>query len=424
MLGVPGVDDSFFAMLTQPPKTIRVGELRLSGEARINQFEAKAGFRVANDYDALDGDVGPDVKGVAPGDVIDLTRKLQPDGRLDWTPPPGRFKVIRFGASLTGKSNHPATEEATGLEVDKYDGAAVRRYLETYLDMYVGATGPELFGKKGLRALMVDSIEVGASNWTRELVARFKSLRGYDPTPWFPTLTGVIVGSRAESDAFLFDFRRTLADLIASEHYGTVAKVAHERGLIVYGEALENGRPSLGDDMAMRAHNDIPMAALWTYRPEAGSQCRLLPGPEGRGLGRAPLRPGAGGGRVDDVGHVALGACPGRPAARHRPRVRLRHQPARHPHLGPPAGRRQAARAVADDLRPVLQPPRDLGGDGAALDRLPLAQQPDAPAGALLRRRRLLLRRGGPLDRPLQQQADRRRAAALRLRLHQRGRAP
>ena len=88
--------------------------------------------------------------------------------------------------------------------------------------------------------------------------------------PWLPALTGVIVGSRSESDRFLFDFRRTLADLIASEHYGTVAKVARERGLLVYGEALEGGRPSLGDDMAMRSYTDIPMAALWTYRPDAG----------------------------------------------------------------------------------------------------------------------------------------------------------
>ena len=60
------------------------------------------------------------------------------------------------------------------------------------------------------------------------------------------------MGSRLESDAFLYDFRRTLADLMASEHYGTVATVAHEHGLTVYGEALENTRPTLGDDMAMR----------------------------------------------------------------------------------------------------------------------------------------------------------------------------
>jgi hypothetical protein len=268
--GVPGVDDSFFSMITRTPPTVSVGELRLSGEARVNQFEAKAGFHVVTDYYGLDADAGPDTKGVAPGDVVDLTAKLQADGGLHWTPPAGRWRVLRLGASLTGTSNHPATAEATGLEVDKYDGKAVRRYLETYLDMYEGATGSDLFGKQGLRAIVTDSIEVGPSNWTLEMVSQFERLRGYDPTPWLPALTGLIVGSRSESDRFLFDFRRTLADLIASEHYGTVAKVAHEHGLVVYGEALEAGRPSLGDDMAMRSHADIPMAALWTWRPETG----------------------------------------------------------------------------------------------------------------------------------------------------------
>jgi hypothetical protein len=260
---------------------VKVAELRLSGEARVNQYEAKAGFRVASDYYALDADAGPDVPGVAPGDVVDLTARLQPDGRLDWTPPAGRWRVVRIGASLTGKTNHPATAEATGLEVDKYDGAAVRRYLETYLDMYRDATGPELFGKRGLKALLTDSIEVGPSNWTPRMVEDFKARRGYDPTPWLPALTGVIVGSRTESDRFLFDFRRTLADLVASEHYGTVAQVAHERGLVVYGEALESGRPTLGDDMAMRAHADVPMAALWTWRKEAGPSVGAYPDMKG-----------------------------------------------------------------------------------------------------------------------------------------------
>jgi hypothetical protein len=269
-MGAPGADDSFFSQLTRTPPMVTVAELHLSAEARVNQFEAKAGYHIAPDYYALDADAGPDVRGVSPRDVVDLTGKLQADGRLDWTPPAGRWRVIRIGASLTGTSNHPATTEATGLEVDKYDGTAVRRYLETYLDMYREATGPELFGKRGLRAILTDSIEVGASNWTPKMISQFKRLRGYDPVPWLPALTGVIVGSRSESDRFLFDFRRTLADLLASEHYGTVASVAHERGLVVYGEALEGGRPSLGDDIAMRSHADIPMAALWTWRPEAG----------------------------------------------------------------------------------------------------------------------------------------------------------
>ena len=56
---------------------------------------------------------------VAKADVVDLTSKMHPDGTLDWTPPAGRLGRVRFGYSLLGITNHPATAEATGLEVDK-----------------------------------------------------------------------------------------------------------------------------------------------------------------------------------------------------------------------------------------------------------------------------------------------------------------
>jgi hypothetical protein len=121
-----------------------------------------------------------------------------------------------------------------------------------------------------VRAIVTDSIEVGSSNWTPRLLEQFGRLRGYDARPWLPALTGVVIGTRARTDAFLYDWRRTLADLMAGEHYGTVAAVAHEHGLKVYGEALESARVTLGDDMAMRSHANVPMAAMWTYRPEFG----------------------------------------------------------------------------------------------------------------------------------------------------------
>jgi hypothetical protein len=249
----------------KPKATATVSELRFYGEPRVDRAEVKAGFGLVEDYYALGEHAPPEASGVAPGAVLDLTSKMSADGRLDWRAPPGRWKILRLGYSLVGTTNHPAPVEATGLEVDKYDGVAVKNYLETYLAMVRGAAGPDLFGQQGVRAVLTDSIEVGASNWTGDLIAKFQSLRGYDPRPWLPALTGEVIGSRAQSDAFLYDFRRTLADLIASQHYGQVAATAHENGLKVYGEALESGRPSLGDDMAMRRHADIPMAALWTY---------------------------------------------------------------------------------------------------------------------------------------------------------------
>ena len=256
--------------------TLGIGDLRLSAEARIDQFEAKAGYAIAPDYNRLN--MGPaDAPAIDPARVIDLTDRLRPDGTLDWTAPRGtRWRIVRMGWSLTGKTNHPATPEATGLEVDKYDAAAVRRYLETYLAMYRDAVGADWIGQKGISALLTDSIEVGASNWTPRMVEEFKARRGYDPVPFLPTLTGAVVGSAARSDAFLHDYRQTLADLLADAHYGTVAKVAHEHGLTVYGEALENGRPVLGDDLAMRAHTDVPMAAMWTFNRGSAPRPTLI----------------------------------------------------------------------------------------------------------------------------------------------------
>lgn len=256
-----------------PPGPLRVGELRLSGEAKVDRFETKAAFEMAPDYTRLSQGIA-NTAGIDPSRVIDLSARLKPDGTLDWAPPAlpggGHWRVVRLGYSLTGMTNHPAPAEAIGLEVDKYDAPAVRRYMEHYLAIYRDATGPNLIGKRGLRALVTDSIEVATANWTPAMIAQFRKLRGYDPVSWLPALAGTIVGSRAQSDRFLFDYRRTLADLIASEHYGTVAKVAHENGLIVYGESLEDGSSLPGDDMTMRRHSDVPMAAMWTHTREEG----------------------------------------------------------------------------------------------------------------------------------------------------------
>jgi alpha-L-rhamnosidase len=274
----PGIamDADMFASMAKAigAKPIAVGDLRLFGAPRIDRYETKAGFALAQDYYALKGP-SDDAMGITPGSVIDLTSKMKPDGSLEWTPPKGNWQVMRFGYSLLGTTNHPAPPEATGLEVDKFDGAAVRRYMDHYIGMYKEASGG-MIGTKGVQAILTDSIEVGAANWTPKMVEQFKRLRGYDPTPWMPALTGVLVGSREDSDRFLYDYRRTLADLMASEHYGTVAAVAHENGLKVYGEALEDRRPSLGDDMAMRRHADIPMAAMWTHSRKDGPKLTYL----------------------------------------------------------------------------------------------------------------------------------------------------
>ena len=195
--------------------------------------------------------------------MVDVTALVDADGVLRWSPPPGSWRILRFGASLTGSTNGPAPAEATGLEVDKLDGAAVRRHLDAYLAIATPAGA--------LHGLLSDSIESGPQNWTPRLREEFAARRGYDLLPWLPAVAGIVVRDAAATDRFLFDLRRTIADLVAEQYYGTIRDEAHRRGLIYYAEALEDHRPQLGDDLAMRAAADVPMGAMWMFDPGTGS---------------------------------------------------------------------------------------------------------------------------------------------------------
>jgi hypothetical protein len=198
--------------------------------------------------------------------VIDLTARMRPDGTLDWTPPPGHWVVLRLGYSLTGHKNAPASPEATGLEVDQLDRDAVRSYFENYLDQYRSATGG-LMGKRGLRYLITDSWEAGLQNWTPAMLAQFARRRGYDPHPWLPVLTGRVVESAAASDRFLWDFRRTLADLVVENHYDQLTDLLRGRGMGRYSESHESGRAFIADGMEVKRRADVPMSAMWTQLP-------------------------------------------------------------------------------------------------------------------------------------------------------------
>jgi hypothetical protein len=238
-------------------------EVGIYAQAKVHRFEEKAVYALAEDYYPISYQL--DSQGVPVDHVLNLSDKLQADGSLDWQPPAGNWQVIRLGYSLTGKENHPAPPEATGLEVDKYDADAVRRYINTYLDKYLAVVGKEQMGERGIKALLNDSIESGPSNWSTHLIEEFKQRRGYGITHWLPALTGVIIGDAQKTDAFLYDFRQTLAEMIADNHYAVISEEVRKRGMTHYSEALESGRPSMGDGMRMRRHADIPMAAMWSF---------------------------------------------------------------------------------------------------------------------------------------------------------------
>ncbi|HXJ87535.1 MAG TPA: glycosyl hydrolase [Candidatus Binatia bacterium] len=262
-----GIDFSSFGPKPAAPTFYEVAELVLHSDPRVNHFEEKAAFVSEPDlYQYATPQVDASMA-IRKSDVVDLTSQMRPDGTLNWTPPEGKWVVLRFGYSLLGITNHPATPEATGLEVDKLDHRFVKGYFEKYLDSYKETVGADEMGKKGIRYVINDSWEAGSQNWTDNILAHFKKLRGYDAIPWLPVLAGRIVESAGASDRFLWDFRKTIADLIANEHYEQLEETVHERGMAHYGESHESGRAFVADGMEVKKMNEVPMSAMWTQRP-------------------------------------------------------------------------------------------------------------------------------------------------------------
>ena len=108
--------------------------------------------------------------------------------------------------------------------MDKLNKAYVKAYLDNYLGQYKNTVG-DLMGKRGLRYVITDSWEAGVQNWTDNMFAEFAKRRGYDLHPWLPVLAGRVVESAEASDRFLWDFRKTIGDLTAENHYDQIAAI-------------------------------------------------------------------------------------------------------------------------------------------------------------------------------------------------------
>jgi (4-O-methyl)-D-glucuronate---lignin esterase len=258
----------------KPNPNFEISELVLHPGARISRFEEKAAFANLPSFDPFPT---PDVAAadaIRKNDVIDLTAKMQPGGTLQWTPPAGNWVILRFGYSLLGITNHPASPEGTGPEVDKLNPDDVQQYMTTYLDNYKDTVG-DLMGKRGLQYVINDSWEAGAQNWTDNLIAEFTKRRGYDPHPWMPVLAGRVIDNARASEGFLWDLRETLGDMLADYHYDLITKMVHDRGMGHYGESHEEGRAFIGDGMQVKRSNDVPMSAMWTQKPGVNND---LPG--------------------------------------------------------------------------------------------------------------------------------------------------
>lgn len=193
--------------------------------------------------------------------IIDLTDKLQPDGTLDWEAPSGRWTIMRFGVRNNGAITRPAPFPGLGFEEDKMDAVALHDHLKEYTGKIFQKIGKLSKKEGGLRFLHMDSWEMGAQNWTKNMRAEFMKRRGYDPQPFYPVYNGIIVTSPEVSERFLWDLRQTAQELVLENHAQQVKEYSHQRGL---GLSIEPYDMNPTADLELGAVADIPMCEFWS----------------------------------------------------------------------------------------------------------------------------------------------------------------
>ncbi|MCG3127650.1 MAG: hypothetical protein CHACPFDD_02517 [Phycisphaerae bacterium] len=234
---------------------------------RIKDVKAKAGYEYRYDQQpALDA--YPAAAVIRPSDIVDLTNQLDHDGRLTWAVPAGDWTILRVGHTPTGAVCAPAPASGRGLECDKLSRAGLDAHWAGMMGPILADLGP-LAGKT-LNNCLVDSYEMGGQNWTPRFREEFKRRRGYDPLPYLPTFTGRVVEGGEVSERFLWDLRRTIADLFADNYYTYFAELCHKHGMRASIEPYDGPFECLlaGRDA------DIPMGEFWVGGGESNS-CKL-----------------------------------------------------------------------------------------------------------------------------------------------------
>ena len=256
-----------------------LAEVDLSGAARLESFvEKQLGKMHPTPLPMWDTYLWPTPPepdspnlAIAPREVVDLTTKLSSDGTLRWDVPAGDWIILRTGLTPTGTKNSPASPEGQGLEVDKMNRKLARHHFDSFIGQVLRRMPAS--DRKAFKHVVADSYEMGSQNWTDGFGEQFQKRFGYDPKPWFPVLTGRLVGSADQSERFLWDLRRLVADRVATEYVGGLREQCHQHGLQLW---LENyghwGFPS--EFLKYGSESDRIGGEFWVTGDLGSIECR------------------------------------------------------------------------------------------------------------------------------------------------------
>lgn len=191
-------------------------------------------------------------------DIIDLSGNFK-NGKLNWNAPAGEWTIIRYGYTCTGVRTSTNSDGWEGLSVDHLSPQAFELFSNTVITPLIETA--QSVGKS-VRFLQTDSWEMGLVSWTKEFPEEFKKYRGYDIQKYMPALTGRIMENRDVTDRFLQDYRKTVGDCVADNHYQLFYNLAHKYGMGIH---PESGGPHSApvDALKVMGISDFPQGEFW-----------------------------------------------------------------------------------------------------------------------------------------------------------------
>ncbi len=192
--------------------------------------------------------------------IVDLTDKLDADGRLVWDVPAGSWTILRFGRTITGQTTRPAPLPGLGLESDKFDKAGIDAQFDGFIDPLMKIIGPTTKPDRGLTTLHFDSWEMSSQNWSPHFREEFQKRRGYDLLKFLPTMLGYVVENNELSERFLWDLRQTAQELVVENHAMYLKERGRRFGLNLSIEPYDLNPCA---DLTLGGAADVPMCEFW-----------------------------------------------------------------------------------------------------------------------------------------------------------------
>lgn len=184
------------------------------------------------------------------GKTIDLTDKVDRQGRLAWRAPSDHWTLYAVFEGWHGKMVERAGPGGEGYAIDHFSRPATVHYLAHFNRAFQGFDG------SSIRAFFNDSYEVddaqGEANWTTDFFREFLKRRGYDLKLHLPALFG---NDTAEKNVrVLTDYRETIADLLLDNYTKTWHEWAQNHNVLIRNQA--HGSPA--NILDLYAATDIP----------------------------------------------------------------------------------------------------------------------------------------------------------------------